>query len=160
MSDRTTAQQRRVWQNFLVLSETVRRETARDLQEVSGLSGTDFTVLATLASAEGSAMRSTEIARALDWETGRMSHHLRRMEVRGLIQRCRDAEVDGRAAIVKLTDEGLAAYRRSLGPHFRSIKHWFLDGLDPERVDQIDVILQALLDHVQHTNRTKGKEPS
>lgn len=160
MSDRTTAQQRRVWQNFLVLNESVRRETARDLWETSQLSEPDFTVLARLAAAPDALMRSTELARALDWETGRMSHHLRRMEQRGLVQRCRGTDADGRAALVSLTDDGLAAYRRSLGPHWRSVKRWFLDGIEPEQLGQIDTVLRELLNHLQHAQDNASKETS
>ncbi|WP_433513661.1 MarR family winged helix-turn-helix transcriptional regulator [Nonomuraea sp. CA-143628] len=158
MSGRTTAQQRRVWQSFLVLGELVRRETARDLWDTSQLSEPDFTVLARLAAAPDAAMRSTELAQALDWDTSRMSHHLRRMEQRGLVQRCRGTDADGRAALVSLTDDGLAAYRRSLGPHWRSVKRWFLDGIEPDRLDQIDTILQTLLDHLQQTQDNASKE--
>ena len=138
-----------MWQNFVVLSEVVRRELARELWDASRLSDADFTVLARLAAAPGASMRSTECARALDWDTGRMSHQLRRMQQRGLLRRSRGAGDDGRAAIVTLTDEGRSAYRRALGPHWRSAKRWFLDGIEPDRLDGFDATLQALLEHFQ-----------
>jgi DNA-binding MarR family transcriptional regulator len=160
MSDRTTAQQRRVWQNFLALGETVRRELARDLWENSQLSEPDFTVLARLATAPAASMRSTECARALGWDTGRMSHHLRRMEERGLVQRSRGTGEDGRAAVVVLTDDGRSAYRRALGPHWRSAKRWFLDGIEPDRLEEFDSTLQSLLEHLQRTQGNNSKESS
>ncbi|MEU5873557.1 MarR family winged helix-turn-helix transcriptional regulator [Glycomyces sp. NPDC047369] len=160
MSERTTAQQRRVWQNFLVLSESVSRETVREMQEASGLSGPDFTVLAHLSGVEDRAMRSTDLACALGWDTSRTSHHLRRMEQRDLIRRCRGTGGDGRAALVAMTDDGLAAYRRALGPHFRSIKHWFLDGLDGDQLDRLDAILASLQHHLDRTRTTDPKETS
>ncbi|MFG3341359.1 MarR family winged helix-turn-helix transcriptional regulator [Glycomyces sp. NPDC048151] len=158
MSDRTTAQQRRVWQDFLVLSESVRRESVRELQQASGLSGPDYTVLAHLSSVEDRAMRSTELACALDWDTGRTSHHLRRMEERGLIRRCRGTESDGRAALVAMTDDGLAVFRRAVGPHFQSIKRWFLDGLSADQIDQLDAILASLQHHLDETRTNASKE--
>ncbi|MEV6587469.1 MarR family winged helix-turn-helix transcriptional regulator [Streptomyces acidicola] len=160
MSDRTTAQQRRVWQNFLALNESVRRELARDLWDTSQLSEADFSVLARLAAAPGASMRSTECARALDWDSSRMSHHLRRMEERNLVRRGRGAGSDGRAAVVTLTDEGRSAYRRALGPHWRSAKRWFLDGIEPEQLDRFDAILQGLLDHFEHTQDHASQETS
>jgi DNA-binding MarR family transcriptional regulator len=153
VSERTTAQQRRVWQTFLLLNEAVRRELARDLWEVSQLSETDFTVLARLAAAPRESMRSTECARALDWDSGRMSHHLRRMEERGLIARGRGVD-DGRAAVVTLTDEGRSAYRRALGPHWRSAKRWFLDGIEPDELDRFDETLQKLFEHFRRTQES------
>lgn len=147
-----------MWRNFLALQELVLREIARDLQEASQLSEPDFAVLARLAEAPEHVMRSTELARALGWDTGRMSHQLRRMEQRGLVARCRGTDTDGRAALISLTDNGLDAYRRSLGPHWRSIQRWFLDGIDPGRLDQFDDALAALLTHLQQQQNHDAKE--
>jgi DNA-binding MarR family transcriptional regulator len=82
------------------------------------------------------------------------------MEQRGLVKRCRGTDEDGRAALVSLTEDGLATYRRSLGPHWQSVKRWFLDGIEPDRLDQIEAILQMLLDHFQHTQHKPSKEES
>ncbi|MFG1991028.1 MarR family winged helix-turn-helix transcriptional regulator [Actinoplanes sp. NPDC048988] len=149
MSGRMTAAERRVWQNFIVLGEAVRREVGRDLWADAQLSEADFTVLAQLASAPDGTMRSTGCARALGWDTGRLSHQLRRMEERGLVRRGRGEPGDGRAAVVALTDEGRTAYRKALGPHLRSARSWFTDALDPEQLEHLDTTLQILLDHVQ-----------
>ena len=53
-------------------------------------------------------VRVTDLARALSWEKSRASHHLTRMERRGLVAReeCRD---DGRGAFVALTPEDRTA---------------------------------------------------
>lgn len=147
MAARSRTRENRIWRNFILLSEGVRREVGRDLWDDAQLTEAEFTVLAHLAGAPGGSLRSTECARALDWDTGRMSHQVRRMEERGLIRRGRDAG-DGRAAVVTLTDEGRDAYRRALGPHLRSAKHWFLDGVDPERLDDLDALLDDLLTHL------------
>lgn len=156
MSARLTSRQHRVWQTFVVLSQAVRREVGRDLTESSGLSEADFTVLAELAHARGGTMRSTRCARALDWETDRLSHHLRRMEQRGLVSRTRGTAGDGRAASVTITDAGRATYRRALAPHLRSARRWFLDGVDPERLDDLDTMLTAVLRHVQERAAERG----
>ncbi|MDG4782745.1 MarR family transcriptional regulator [Micromonospora sp. WMMD961] len=156
MSAKSSAQQRRVWQTFVLLSEVVRREVGRDLADSSGLSEADFTVLAELAHAPEGSMRSTRCARALDWETGRLSHQLRRLEQRGLIERSRGDAGDGRSAVITLTDAGRHAYRSALGPHLRSAQHWFLDGITPERLDEFDTTLTALLKHAQQRAGQRG----
>lgn len=156
MSAKSSAQQRQVWQTFVVLSESVRREVSRDLAESSGLSEADFTVLAELAHAPGGTMRSTQCARALDWETGRLSHQLRRLEQRGLIGRARGEGGDGRSALIVLTDAGRHAYRSSLGPHLRSAQHWFLDGIAADKLDEFDSTLTSLLQHVQQRAAQRG----
>ncbi|MTD53140.1 MarR family winged helix-turn-helix transcriptional regulator [Amycolatopsis pithecellobii] len=151
-----SAQQHRVWQTFVLLSEAVRREVGRDLAETSGLSDADFTVLAELAHAPGGTMRSTHCARALDWDTGRLSHQLRRMQERGLITRARGDASDARAAVVTITDAGRIAYRDALAPHLRSARYWFLDGIESGRLDEFDATLTAVLDHVQQRAAERG----
>jgi DNA-binding MarR family transcriptional regulator len=96
-------------------------------------------------------MRSTQCARAVGWDTDRLSHHLRRVEQRGLIRRGRGTADDRRAAVVTLTDEGRTAYRKALGPHLRSARRWFLDALSADQLTHLDDILAAVLTHVENT---------
>ena len=149
-----TEQQLRVWQNFVVLAETVGREVGRDLWDDAGLTGAEFTVLAELRLRPGGTMRPSQCARSIGWETSRLSHQLRRMEKRGLIVRDKRAaseESDGRAATITLTHQGLSAYRRAIGPHLRSARRWFVDALDGDSLGHLDDALAVLLDHVRRT---------
>lgn len=141
----------RVWENFVVLGEIVRREVNRELWDESGLTDADFTVLAQLSEQARGSMRSSECAQAICWEASRLSHQLRRMEARGLVSRGRGDATDGRASEVALTDEGRQAYRRALGPHLQAARRWFHDGLDDRQLAALDDALAALLSHVQRT---------
>jgi DNA-binding MarR family transcriptional regulator len=109
----------------------------------------DFTVLAELSRAPGNTMRSTQCAHAVGWDTGRLSHQLRRMEERGLIRRGRGTSDDRRAAVVTLTGQGSTAYRKALGPHLRSARRWFLDALTPDQLTHLDDILASVLTHLE-----------
>ena len=146
-----TERQLRVWQNFVALAETIGREVGRDLWDDSGLTGSEFTVLAQLSLRGRGGMRPSQCARAIDWDTSRLSHMLRRMEKRGFISRSKGAGPDGRAAEISLTKEGRTAYRRALGPHLSSAKRWFADALDEDRLAALDDALGALLEHTQRT---------
>lgn len=146
-----TERQLRVWQNFVELAETIDREVGRDLWDDAGLTKSEFTVLAELSSRPRGGTRPSQCARAIDWDTSRLSHMLRRMEKRGLIFRGKSDRSDGRAAEIALTKEGRSAYRRALGPHLGSAKRWFADALDEDRLAALDDALGALLGHVQRT---------
>ena len=146
-----TEQQLRVWRNFVLLAETVHREVGRDLWDDARLTDSEFTVLAELSMRADGTMRPSQCARAIDWDTSRLSHQLRRMEKRGLVARGRGDGSDGRAATIALTDEGRAAYRRAIGPHLRSAKRWFADALDGDRLGHLDDALGVLLEHVGRT---------
>ena len=143
--------QLRVWQNFVVLNEMVHREVGRDLWDAARLTDAEFTVLAELRLRPDGTMRPSQCARAVGWETSRLSHQLRRMEKRGLVVRGRPGGSDGRAATITLTHDGLSAYRRAIGPHLRSAKRWFADALDGDRLAALDDALGVLLEHVRRT---------
>ena len=151
-----TERQLRVWQNFVVLAERVHREVGRDLWDDAGLTASEFTVLAELSSRPRGGMRPSQCARAIDWDTSRLSHMLRRMEKRGLVSRGKSDGPDGRAAEIVLTKEGRSAYRRALGPHLGSAKRWFADALDEDRLAVLDDALGTLLQHVQRTAESRA----
>jgi hypothetical protein len=53
---------------------------------------------------------------------------------------------------------GRSAYRRAVGSNMRSAKRWFLDGIKPEQLDQLNTTLEILLDHLQLMQTTRGSK--
>src|SRR5260370_17039562 len=113
------------------------RDTTAELRSVlgaklleSGLSPADYQVLLALREADGMRLRSSELAAAIEWERSRLSHHLGRMERRGLIRRD-DCATDSRGAEVSLTERGMAAFRPPRPPHFRPPQPHFIAPLPP-----------------------------
>ena len=113
----------------------------------SSLSPADYQVLLALREADGRRRRSSELAATIGWERSRLSHHLGRMERRGLIRRD-DCATDSRGAEVSLTADGAEAFRRATAPHMRAIKQHFADALTPEQFAALANILQALENHL------------
>jgi len=124
----------------------LRRILGAQLQE-SSLSAADYQVLLALSEADGKRLRSSRLAESIDWERSRLSHHLARMEGRGLIRRD-DCATDNRGAEVILTAEGARVFRRATAPHLRAIKKHFADALTPEQFEALEDILQALQNHL------------
>lgn len=128
-----TADELRVWRDFLETAEALRSELASRMQTESALSTGDYSVLLALSEAPGHQLRSSELAAGIDWERSRVSHHLGRMERRGLI--CRESCVtDNRGAEVVLTAEGARAFRRASRPHLRDVRELFVDALSPDQL--------------------------
>jgi DNA-binding MarR family transcriptional regulator len=142
LSDRELA----VWRSLLDTTAELRRLLSARMQE-SGCSPADYGVLLALHEADGGRLRSSELAATIDWERSRLSHHLGRMERRGLIRR-ENSVVDSRGAEVSLTDEGAAAFRGAGGPHLRAIKAHFADALTERQLAALDDVLQALRTHL------------
>jgi DNA-binding MarR family transcriptional regulator len=144
---RLTARELAIWRSLLDTTDELRRVLGAKLQE-SGLSPGDYQVLLALREADGTRLRSSELAATIEWERSRLSHHLGRMEQRGLIRRD-DCATDSRGAEVSLTENGTAAFRRASAPHLRAIKKHFVDALTPEQLEALADVLQSLQRHLQ-----------
>lgn len=142
-----TARQLKVWRDFVETGDELRSLLAARLQAESDLSTGDYAVLLALSEANEKRMRSSELAASINWERSRLSHHLGRMESRGLIARqpCAD---DSRGSEIVLTSTGSELFRRASAPHLRAVQELFIDALDPELLDRVDEISQALRRHL------------
>jgi len=143
---RMTSGELAIWRSLLDTTAELRRILGAQLQE-SGLSPADYQVLLALREAAGTRLRSSELAASIDWERSRLSHHLGRMERRGLVRRS-DCATDSRGAEVSLTEDGAGMFRRASAPHLRAIKKHFADALTPEQFEALAGILRALQNHL------------
>ena len=106
---RLTDEQLRIWRDYIETAEQLRSELSRRLQQESALSTGDYAVLLALTEAENRRLRSSDLATAVGWERSRLSHHLGRMEKRGLIRR-EECAADTRGAEIVLVPAGFEAF--------------------------------------------------
>jgi DNA-binding MarR family transcriptional regulator len=144
---RMTGAELATWRALIDTTAELRKILGAQLLQESNLSSADYQVLLALTEADGGGMRSSELAASIDWERSRLSHHLGRMERRGLIRRD-DCPTDSRGSEISLTDDGARMFRASTAPHMRAIKHHFADALTPEQFVALADILRALREHL------------
>lgn len=89
-------------------------------------------------------MRVTDLARLMQWERSRVSHHVTRMERRRLVQRVECAE-DGRGAFVVITPQGRAAIEQAAPSHVNTVRRLVFDALSPKEVDSFGAIIDKAL---------------
>ncbi|MEU9150635.1 MarR family transcriptional regulator [Streptomyces sp. NPDC048417] len=133
MGERTrwlTADEQHAWRSFLRLNDRLRGQLSRLMQTESNVSAADFGVLVELTDTPDGRRRILDLARALEWEKSRMSHHIARMVKRGLVVRDECAE-DGRGAFVVITEEGRAAIEAAAPRHVDAVRELFLDHVTP-----------------------------
>lgn len=147
-----TRGQLEVWRDYLETAELLRSRLASHLQSKASLSLGDYQVLLTLSEADDNRLRSSELAARIEWERSRLSHHLGRMEKRGLIQRqpCPD---DSRGAEVVITAEGSQAFRAGSIPHLEAVRELFIAGLTTSELEQLRAITGSLRRHLSDTAR-------
>ena len=148
-----TREQLRVWRDYIETAEALRSLLGSRLQSESGVSSADYQVLLALSEAAGRSLRSSVLAEQIGWERSRLSHHLGRMEKRGLIVRAVCAD-DSRGAEIALTDEGAAAFRASSVPHLRAVRETFVDAFDAQQLEQVDALTTRLRAHLGWDART------
>jgi DNA-binding MarR family transcriptional regulator len=139
--------QLRTWRAYMQMQGRLSARLNRQLQIDSGLSLADYEVLANLTDVTDGRLRAYELQQRLQWEQSRLSHHLTRMQRRGLVGRegCTD---DGRGAFVVLTEEGRAAIEAAAPGHVDTVRRLFFDGLDPDQVALVEQLCRRVLDRL------------
>ncbi|WP_269469730.1 MarR family winged helix-turn-helix transcriptional regulator [Streptomyces humicola] len=120
----------------------------RQLQADSGLSLADFDVLVQLTGRPDGRVRVLELARALQWEKSRLSHHIARMQRRGLVAR-EDCPDDARGAYTVLTPLGRQAIEQAAPRHVETVRALFFDQLTAEHVDALQAIAHRVLSRLE-----------
>ncbi|GAA1163969.1 MarR family transcriptional regulator [Kribbella jejuensis] len=113
------------------MQRTLETHLERHLQREFGLSKSDFEILVNLSEAEHGRMRAFELSRATQWEKSRLSHHLTRMEKRGLV---RKEACESRYPEIVITEEGLAAIKACAPAHAARVREFFVDVFGAERL--------------------------
>src|SRR3712207_2367923 len=113
--------EQRVWRSWLLASTRLEAHLARRMQADGDISMSDFAVLVQLSEAPEGRLRAFALGRALQWEKSRLSHHLTRMERRGLVGR-EDCGTDRRGAFVVLAPAGREALGAAAPPHVDAVR--------------------------------------
>lgn len=135
------------WRDYIETAEVLRSRLTTRLQSESGLSSGDYHVLVALSRAEGRRLRSSVLAEHVGWERSRLSHHLGRMEKRGLIAR-EDVPDDSRAALVVLTRQGLDSLREASHPHLQAVHELFLGAYSSAELARLRELMGLLRTHL------------
>lgn len=143
-----SAEDERLWRRWLRLNALLPGALHHELQTDAGLSLPDFDVLVQLTDSPEGRVRVNDLARALNWERSRVSHHVTRMERRGLVQRqeCRD---DGRGAFVVLTEDGRAAIESAAPAHVRTVRSLVFDALTPTETEVMATVVDKVLERLE-----------
>src|SRR5689334_19345060 len=121
-----TDEQHQVWRGYLQMASRLQTAMHRQLQQDCELSLADYDVLVALS--ERGPQRINELAEVLGWEQSRLSHQLRRMRGRDLVDRHGGGD-DRRAATVALTPTGRAALNAASPGHAELVRSVVFDGV-------------------------------
>jgi DNA-binding MarR family transcriptional regulator len=123
----------RVWHAFRLMNEDVLARVGRDIAQATGLSGTEFGVLSRLEAIGRGEMRQQALARVMGWDKSRLSHQLKRMEKRSLIER----RSSGKVVQVALTELGREKLDSARPIHAQSVRKNLLHRMSAEQTATI-----------------------
>jgi len=138
-----TPDQRRAWTAFIRVRLRLTYEMNRQLQADSKLSLPDYDVLIALRYAPRGQTQITELAARIGWERSRLSHHLRRLASRGLVE-LREAASDRRATEITLTESGWDEITSASYGHVALVRHLFFDGVPDGLLEPLTVALESV----------------
>jgi DNA-binding MarR family transcriptional regulator len=145
-----TEEQQQIWRRYLTMTSRLQTAMNRQLQQDCELSLSDYDVLVALS--ERGPQRINEIGEVLGWEQSRLSHQLRRMRGRGLVERHGSGD-DRRGATVELTDAGRAALDTAAPGHVELVRSLVFDGLSAAQLrafgSAIESVLARLTNQIQ-----------
>lgn len=143
-----SAEDERLWRRWLRLNALLPNALHAELQADAGLSLPDFDVLVALTDSPDGRVRVSDLARALHWERSRVSHHLTRMERRGLVRR-QECPDDGRGSFVVLTAEGRTTIERAAPAHVRHVRSLIFDALTTSEIETMATVVDKILDRLE-----------
>ena len=155
MSQWLTEDEQRAWRGLVQMTSRLDSRLNRELQQASGLSLADYDVLVLLTEAPDGRLRMFQLMEDLQWEQSRLSHHIARMQRRGLVAR-EDCTTDKRGAFVVLTHAGRDAIEKAAPGHVDLVRRMVFDGLSAEQVVTLEAFVTRVLSRL---HPAEGRAP-
>ena len=148
-------EQRDAWVKLVAVVELLPGVLDSQLRRDAGLTHFEYFVLAMLSEATDRTLRMTTLAQRTNATLPRLSHVVRRLEDRDLVERfpCPD---DGRATNARLTQAGMAEVVAAAPGHVANVRHHVIDALTPSQLEELRGIVDALLVRLDPEGRMSG----
>jgi len=143
-----TKEQQSHWRSWLTASTVLREQLSRELQDLHGLTMTDYEILVRLSERETNAIRMSDLATLTLLSRSRLSHQIDRMEAAGLVSRevCPD---DRRGQLAILTPAGVKALETAAPDHVEGVRKHFVDVLTDAEYKALGSAARKIADHLE-----------
>jgi DNA-binding MarR family transcriptional regulator len=139
-----TDDERVAWVRLAAVLELLPGVLDTQLRRDADLTHFEYFVLAMLSETPDRTLRMTSLAMRTNATLPRLSHVVRRLEDRGLVERF-PCPQDGRATNARLTEAGWTKVVATAPGHVENVRQHVLDALDAEQVRQLAAITEAIL---------------
>lgn len=136
--------QMQAWLRLVAVTEILPATLDARLRRVSGLTHFEYQVLAMLSESPDRTLQMSWLARRTNASLPRLSHVVRRLDERGLVQR-RPSEADRRATDAVLTEAGWQTVVAAAPDHVATVREHVVDVLTDEQLQQVSTAMAAIL---------------
>ncbi|MGG5258770.1 MarR family winged helix-turn-helix transcriptional regulator [Phycicoccus avicenniae] len=147
-----TPTERSAWIRVVAVLELLPGLLDSQLRRDANLTFFEYYLLARLSEAPGRVLRMSALAHGTNATLPRLSHVVRRLEARGLVERLPCPE-DGRATNARLTEAGWDAVVAAAPRHVEAVRQHAFDALGPGDVEQLHRLCDALLTRLDPEGR-------
>ncbi|HWM74168.1 MAG TPA: MarR family transcriptional regulator [Nocardioides sp.] len=138
------------WVRIVAVLELLPGVLDSQLRRDADLTSFEYYVLAMLSEAPDRTLRMTALAAQTNATLPRLSHVVRRLDSRGLVERFPCPE-DGRATNARLTSAGRQKVQETAPSHVANVRQHVIDALTPEQLGQLTAITDAVLQRLDPT---------
>ncbi|ADG75141.1 transcriptional regulator, MarR family [Cellulomonas flavigena DSM 20109] len=142
----------RAWLGLVAVAELLPAQLDSQLQRDAGLTHYEYQVLAMLSEASGRTLRMSALAQRTNATLPRLSHVVKRLESRGLVERTPSPD-DRRATDAHLTAAGWDLVVDTAPGHVATARDLVVDALSPEQVTQLEDLMRTLLERLDPEGR-------
>jgi len=139
-----SADEREAWLGLAAVLELLPGVLDAQLRRDAELTQFEYYVLAMLSETTERTLRMTELAAITNATLPRLSHVVRRLAERGLLDKY-PCPTDGRATNVTLTDMGWVKVRASAPGHVATVREHVIDPLTSSQITQLTELTHAML---------------
>jgi len=136
------------WRAFAAAMVKLRWALECELQQDAGLSFVEYHALAMLSEQPGHTMRMSELAEVTHASLSRLSHLIKRLELRGLVRREADP-TDGRFTNAILTRSGLRLLTASAPAHVAKVRELVIDALTRAELRQLRTASERMIERIE-----------
>nr|WP_297424983.1 MarR family transcriptional regulator [uncultured Actinotalea sp.] len=147
-----TREQLAAWVRLAAVLQLLPGRLDQQLRRDADLTNFEYYVLAMLSEATDRTLRMTQLAAQTNATLPRLSHVVRRLEDRGLVERFPCPE-DARATNARLTAAGWEKVVASAPGHVATVREHVIDALTPEQIAQLTAITDAVLQRLDPAGR-------
>jgi len=136
------------WRAYIEGSALLEHRLNRELQAAHDLSIADYEIIMRLAEQPERQMRMSELASDVAHSKSRVSHQIRRLESKELVQRT-ECPSDGRGVFAALTDKGAALLEEAAPTHVAGVREHIVDLLDEHEQQVLANVFERVMKHLR-----------